>query len=958
MESERQIFRLRKDAYETVGLPVGQGAYGVVWKARRVSDDETVALKTVQTRRDDGSDYGSGYFNKIIDVQKWEIAFLRGISTENAIKHHILPLLDDGQTDAIAVSGRPVKTPVMVFPFCRGNLSAYMRDRESRRFPFDMDTVLTWISKIAVALNYLHGLKTEDGVFVHRDLKFQNVLVNGDDLYLCDFGTVRARKTELTRTFAGTPLWAAPEMLIPPGSATGERQYKFGPKADIYGLGLMIFALITGTGTAAQRQSNDLITASGKPVPGASDKFGKIGGLTEKENEILIRELRRLMIDADKTLVPTDLPDIESVVKEFVLFVRSMLAPLAGDRPSAKDCIVCVNQIRDHLHPEIRSLTLSAPKKIELGRRCPVLISVDGQGTPFHANWLHVAINKRDVEGKRIKKTGPSAWDMEISVPQKTGRYTLLAYTIIDGVRVDSNEYTIAVTATPEQLWSSGLYADALILDPDRMPFLSELDAKAKKHAAFQKEYLHILEKVLEVHPKHEQINLRYWDLKIRTKAESRIGTPQKPSRLAEIVSGFPLMKACAFAFVLLLFFLGAYYIPFADISELFQNKPPAISVNTIEQHRQTAINAYHTIVQLVNKGQWEDARRRLTESRQNLNAYLDKKRKKNIKELAQFFEFIADGEQYSTKRPESEEILNMALKHYNNALVTANALPGDIVLAPTVEKRIAKIMTRRKALLLVEIRKRQADEMYYKIVSLVNSGNWEYAEREIKNNRTELNHYLKSIAKKAVINQLASFFMAFGKGRKAEAQRPITEKNLKKAVANYRDSLGKGRQLPAGIMVLKIVQTRIRDVEKKIEELQPYPSERFIAIGNVVMDTKTGLMWAAQDNGSNIIWEKAEQYCEDYTGGGYTDWRMPSLHELASLYDKQEPGYSPECANESWKIYITPLIKLTCCCPWAKEKKNDGSLAAYFDFDVGRRLWYNPGNDYFERVLPVRAGN
>jgi hypothetical protein len=45
----------------------------------------------------------------------------------------------------------------------------------------------------------------------------------------------------------------------------------------------------------------------------------------------------------------------------------------------------------------------------------------------------------------------------------------------------------------------------------------------------------------------------------------------------------------------------------------------------------------------------------------------------------------------------------------------------------------------------------------------------------------------------------------------------------------------------------------------------------RFIAYDDgTVLDTKTKLMWAARDNGSNINWANAKSYCENYRGGGY----------------------------------------------------------------------------------------
>jgi len=51
------------------------------------------------------------------------------------------------------------------------------------------------------------------------------------------------------------------------------------------------------------------------------------------------------------------------------------------------------------------------------------------------------------------------------------------------------------------------------------------------------------------------------------------------------------------------------------------------------------------------------------------------------------------------------------------------------------------------------------------------------------------------------------------------------------------------------------------------------------------VTDKTTKLMWAARDNQQNIVWEDAVEYCKQYQGGGYDDWRMPKQSELAALF-------------------------------------------------------------------------
>jgi hypothetical protein len=130
----------------------------------------------------------------------------------------------------------------------------------------------------------------------------------------------------------------------------------------------------------------------------------------------------------------------------------------------------------------------------------------------------------------------------------------------------------------------------------------------------------------------------------------------------------------------------------------------------------------------------------------------------------------------------------------------------------------------------------------------------------------------------------------------------------------------------------------------------------RFIAYDNdTALDTKTELMWAAKDNGTEIDWAKAKSYCENYRGGGYTDWRMPTQDELAELYDASLMGYAQDCGSQYNRIKLTNFIRLTCCCPWASETR--GPDAAYFSFNYGLRYWYPKSYVSLGRALPVRSG-
>ena len=124
----------------------------------------------------------------------------------------------------------------------------------------------------------------------------------------------------------------------------------------------------------------------------------------------------------------------------------------------------------------------------------------------------------------------------------------------------------------------------------------------------------------------------------------------------------------------------------------------------------------------------------------------------------------------------------------------------------------------------------------------------------------------------------------------------------------------------------------------------------RFIAYDNgTVLDTKSGLMWAARDNGMDIEWQDAKSYCEHYYGGGYSGWRMPTQNELAELYDKAKT-YKSQCGDD---VHLTELIRLTCSWVWASAIRD--SKAADFNFNNGVNDWHQSTHAYPYRVLPVR---
>jgi hypothetical protein len=47
-----------------------------------------------------------------------------------------------------------------------------------------------------------------------------------------------------------------------------------------------------------------------------------------------------------------------------------------------------------------------------------------------------------------------------------------------------------------------------------------------------------------------------------------------------------------------------------------------------------------------------------------------------------------------------------------------------------------------------------------------------------------------------------------------------------------------------------------------------------------------TGLMWTKKDNGYDVDWQQATNYCRNLQLAGYSGWRLPTIDELLGIYD------------------------------------------------------------------------
>ena len=92
-----------------------------------------------------------------------------------------------------------------------------------------------WVAQLARALAVAHA----QGV-VHQDVKPRNVLIDPDgQARLSDFGLARLRQSGLDGPIGGTLVYMAPEQAA-------REVERIGPAADIFGLGGVLFFLLTG----------------------------------------------------------------------------------------------------------------------------------------------------------------------------------------------------------------------------------------------------------------------------------------------------------------------------------------------------------------------------------------------------------------------------------------------------------------------------------------------------------------------------------------------------------------------------------------------------------------------------------------------------------------------------------------------------------------------------------------
>lgn len=221
------VAALLHDRYQ-LGILLGSGGFSLVYRARDMgADGRDVAIKQIQLQGLSAEE--------VIEATD---TFNREIVLLSSLHHPQIPQLYDHFHDQ--------NHWYLVLEYLEGtSLEAYLETRAAQGRAIQVDEALSMVQQLCVVLEYLH---TRQPAVIFRDLKPGNIMrAPSGKLCLIDFGIARQYRPGQVRDTQrlGSPGYAAPEQY-------GRTQTT--AQADIYSLGVLLHALLSGQNLATSPQ--------------------------------------------------------------------------------------------------------------------------------------------------------------------------------------------------------------------------------------------------------------------------------------------------------------------------------------------------------------------------------------------------------------------------------------------------------------------------------------------------------------------------------------------------------------------------------------------------------------------------------------------------------------------------------------------------------------------------------
>lgn len=221
------------ERYQKLGK-IGEGTYGVVYKAKDRASGEIIALKKIRLEEEDEGIPSTA---------------LREISLLKELQHcNIVRLYDVVHTE---------KKLTLVFEYLDQDLKKYMDQCEGGIEPA---VLMSFLFQLIRGVGFCHRLRV-----LHRDLKPQNLLINREgELKLADFGLARAFGIPVrSYTHEVVTLWyRSPDVLL------GSRKYS--TPVDVWSIGCIFAEMSNGRplfpGTSEGNQLDLIFRKLGTPT--------------------------------------------------------------------------------------------------------------------------------------------------------------------------------------------------------------------------------------------------------------------------------------------------------------------------------------------------------------------------------------------------------------------------------------------------------------------------------------------------------------------------------------------------------------------------------------------------------------------------------------------------------------------------------------------------------------------